>query len=107
MHKKSKHESKVPKCRRFSEGSCDADEKSCWFLHEKKQKSQEKDETQNDCEVDEPENMEIGDEKYEEQVFYKAQPNIPPDQVNKILMMINKLSLQVEKLEKCSIGNKQ
>ena len=87
-HKKIDHRSTVLKCRDFVQKKCSLSESSCWFLHDVKQSIDENHE--------ESENEESGNK---EQVFHMASEKTPPDQMTKILSLINKLSLQVEILE--------
>ena len=75
----------MSKCKEFSEGKCSESENSCWFKHS--------------LEEIESEGMEV-DENTDESVFCKAQHKIPPDQISMLLIMIKKISIQVEKLEK-------
>ena len=86
-HKKTDHLDTVPRCRDFLQGNCNSPANSCWYIHTTEQK-----------EVIE---MDI-DVTLNEQVFHQAQEKTPPDQITNILMMLNKLSFQVEQLEKMS-----
>ena len=86
-HKKIMHPDKVSKCRGFSQGKCNEDENSCWFDHSKVDKENEAMDT---------------DEEQNESVFCVAKEKPPPDQMASIMMMIKKLSVQVEELEKNS-----
>ena len=90
-HKKTEHAEVVSKCRAFDQGNCFVDAKSCWFVHEQKKNEQK-----------ESEHMDV-DEEINEQVFCEGQEKTPPDQMMRIMKMINKLSIQVEKLEKMSL----
>ena len=86
-HKKENHLERISKCREFLQGNCNLDEDSCWFGHNTEQKENEKMET---------------DEDINDQVFCEALEKTPPDQMKNILLMLNKLSVQVEHLEKMS-----
>ena len=86
-HKKENHLERISKCREFLQGNCNLDENSCWFGHNIEQKENEKMET---------------DEDINDQVFCEALEKTPPDQMKNILLMLNKLSVQVEHLEKMS-----
>ena len=88
-HKKAKHPDKISKCKDFSQGKCKEDGNTCWFEHPKEQS--------------EAENMET--ETTNEPVFREAQEKTPPDQMAAIMMMIQRLSVQVEQLEKISMKN--
>ena len=83
-HKQINHEGNIRQCRYFLQGTCDKDSSTCWFSH--KQESTD------------IEQMEIDNN----QVFHEAAQKIPPDQMNKMLGMLNKLSFQVDQLEKMS-----
>ena len=87
-HKKSDHFIKVSKCRNFVQKNCKKSENECWFRH---------DELDTETETD---NDDKQDSVKQNQDFHEAQEKTPPDQMNKILNLINKLSLQVEMLEK-------
>ena len=87
-HKKTFHPDKVSKCREFLLGKCNSDENNCWFAHKTEQRESEKMET---------------DEETNKQVFHQDQEKTPPDQMKNILLMLNKLSFQVEQLEKISM----
>ena len=89
-HLKADHKSKVAKCRNYAQGNCSLTEMSCWFLHEKQK-------VKNDIE-DHIGN--VHETEVNEQVFQNAQEKTPPDQIIKIMNLIEKLSIQVEKLEK-------
>ena len=86
-HKKMNHPDKVSKCKEFSQGKCNEGESSCWFNHNTEEK--------------ETEEMEI-DLELNESFFCEAKEKTPPDQMISIMMMIKKLSFQVEKLERNS-----
>ena len=58
---------------------------------------------QNDKQDSETENYDEQESEGQNMDFHKVQETTPPDQINKIMNLINKLSLQVEKLEKMSI----
>ena len=79
-HKKKKHPDKISKCKDFAQGKCKEDGNTCWFDHPSEQ-----------METDEAKN---------ESVFQEAQIKTPPDQMASIMMMIERLSVQVEHLEK-------
>ena len=83
-HKKVSHPDRMSKCKRFKQGNCNEDEKSCWFIH--------------------PSVVGGNDsiEMEEESGFQEAQEKSPPDQMTNVLNMINRLSFQVEQLEKIS-----
>ena len=85
-HKKMKHPDKVSTCKKFSQGNCDENEKSCWFAHPR---------VDRECE-----DMETDDGKVIESVFCQTEKERPPDQMTSIMKMIKKLSCQVEELEK-------
>ena len=88
-HRKMNHRSKVYGCRDFVQGKCTFQESSCWFLHDKV----------------EEDNESLKDIERKKQDFHEAQKNIPPDQMTLMMNLIQKLSLQVEMLEKNSIRN--
>ena len=83
-HKKHEHRQNIAKCRDFMQGKCAWNSSSCWFLHD-----------------DQEMEMEIDDE----QDFHKAQEKNPPDQISMMMKMIQKLSLQIEILEKKAMQN--
>jgi hypothetical protein len=92
-HKKSEHRGNVMKCRDFLQGNCRLPEKSCWFIHE--------------IPLDKMDNLEPEPEPEPEnesaatnQGFHMDHEKMPPDQLNMIMSLINKLSLQVQTLEK-------
>ena len=83
-HRKTNHSEKVSKCKQFAQGNCNMDGNSCWFDHQ----------TENADEV-------MNTDDYENESFFcQAEKNNPPDQMASILIMIKKLSFQVEQLEK-------
>ena len=77
-HRKEQHMEHISKCRDFKSGKCSWNSSSCWFIHE-------------------DENMEIDNE---EQVFREDLNKQPPDQMNLMMKMINKLMTQMEMLQK-------
>ena len=76
------------RCRRFVQGDCLLPENECWFLHNKVGSTDE-------INVDKESATDIP-----KQDFHKAQEKAPPDQMEKILNLINQLSVQVQVLEK-------
>ena len=89
-HKKAKHPDKISKCKDFSQGKCKEDGNSCWFEHSSEQRKSEEMET---------------DEAKNDSVFREAEIKTPPHQMTSIMMMIQRLSVQVEHLEKISMKN--
>ena len=89
-HIKAEHKMKVAKCRNFLQGSCDLDEMSCWFIHDDEEQM-----------VDDNNSLSNGKESNngEEQVFQEAKEKTPPDHISRIMSLIMKLSIQVDKLE--------
>ena len=91
-HRKSEHKGKVSRCRDFLQGKCSLADNACWFSHDEKENEAE------DNEFDEQE------PDFQNPVFHKVQEKTPPDQMSQIMSLINKLSLQVELLEKRSMA---
>ena len=109
---KKEHRNKVLKCRNYNQGKCSLPDQACWFLHdenvnganENSDGNQESEDlNQNDKQDSETENYDEQESEGQNMDFHKVQETTPPDQINKIMNLINKLSLQVEKLEKMSI----
>ena len=73
-HMKAHHRNSVPKCRDFTQGNCDLEEKSCSFLHEEQ-------------------NMEV------DQGFHYVREKTPPDQMNLMMNMLNKMKQEIESLK--------
>ena len=90
-HRKSEHKSKVSRCRDFLQERCNLSENACWYSHDEKE-NEVKDHKSDEQEPD-----------FQNSGFHRVQEKTPPDQMGKIMTLINKLSLQVELLEKKSM----
>ena len=84
-HVKTEHTESVPICRKFKQNKCELTDENCWFLH-----------------IDNPvdNKLEEDQENTDSSDFCEAAEKAPPDQMNKLMNMIMKISLQVESLEK-------
>lgn len=89
-HKKLMHKQKIQKCRKFLQGNCQFGGKTCWFSHEAASKN------------DKIEELLVNDQDFREE-----KTNIPPDQIQDIYSIINKLSCQVAELMKKPIIESQ
>ena len=77
------------KCRNFVRGNCILADDTCWFLHYR--------ENGNDKFFED-------ESESREEDFRLAEEKVPPDQMNKINKLLNKLTMQVEILEKKSLN---
>ena len=111
-HRKKEHRNKVLKCRNYNQGNCSLPDQACWFLHDENVNvanensdgnHESEDLNQNNKKDSETENYDEQESEGQNLDFHKVQEKTPPDQINKIMNLINKLSLQLEKLEKMSI----
>ena len=91
-HMKSSHAEKVSNCRSFMQGSCELND-FCWFNHVVQNKE---DVLKRSKEANINENLNSS-------VFCMAPEKTPPDQMGLIMNMLNKLSVQVENLEKMAV----
>ena len=92
-HRKTDHLSRVFKCRDFSQGKCNLAAISCWYVHDEHVEKR----------FNSDSGMNFENEKnIQNQDFHKYMEKTPPDQMSKIMNLINQLSLQVEMLEKKS-----
>ena len=83
-HIKTEHKKSVPVCRDYIQGHCDLSESYCWFTHtvHNNKATQEEESSPDDS------------------VFHEAQKKTRPDPIYSLIEMVQKLTLQVEKLEK-------
>ena len=86
FHKKEKHVKNVEKCRAFKQGTCKENSVTCWFIHEEK--------------VDINDDMEIEELPQNSSVFQDVRDKAPPDQLNLIIEMMQKLEARMKCLEK-------
>ena len=87
IHKKTDHMQAVPKCKKFMKGECIKHDK-CWYNHD---------------EI----NVVVEEENIQENLgFHKEQENSqPPDMMRRILDMMEKIIVKVDRLEKVSTPN--
>ena len=82
MHKKRMHPVNVQLCEMFGKNKCNKSDANCWFKHETK------------------ESLFPGHQD-SEQVFWEAtKVQFPPDQMTKMIEMMNQLFSKVEMMEK-------
>ena len=86
IHKKRKHPQSIQKCTNYLQGKCMRNPQTCWFRHD----------------IDDSKSFEMETEEISENDlgFQYARVKTPPDQIQSIIEMLNKLSFKIERLEK-------
>ena len=92
MHMKTEHTEKVSVCRKYANNQCYRNDGSCWFVHIE--------EAVDNMDVDGQAVNTEAIEKANNLSFCKAVKKTPPDQMDKLMDMVMKLSVKVQNLER-------
>ena len=92
LHKKDNHPENIPICDKFIQDQCFKSEKDCWFEHPKTRIQSQKSPPKSKC--NSPTRV------TPKKDFHEAARNPPPDHVQALLVIVNRLCNKVEKMEK-------